>query len=124
LADRHYSRGKIGDKQFVGPGESLTLRDADGKVVFVWLKSKIRDDNQTGINCTIFRNESDRKSSEIILEAERFALSKWSLIRAFTYIDAKAIRSKNPGYCFKKAGWKVCGKSKSGKILLEKQLCH
>jgi hypothetical protein len=34
---------------------------------------------------------------------------------------ARKIRSSNPGYCFKRAGWRKVGMSKSGLILLEKQ---
>jgi len=123
LADRHYSRQKIRSPQFAPPGETLILRDTRGLVLFVWCHQlQRRADGQEGINCTIFRNESARQSSEIILEAEQFALHKWGDIRAFTYIDPAKIRSQNPGYCFKIAGWKQRGRSASGKILIEKFL--
>jgi hypothetical protein len=36
-----------------------------------------------------------------------------------TYVDARKVRSTNPGYCFLKSGWRRVGKSKSGKILLQ-----
>jgi hypothetical protein len=81
-----------------------------------------RMDTQTGFNCAIFRNESSRRSSEIILEAERFAVAKWGPSRAFTFVDVRKVRSSNPGWCFIAAGWRKCGKTKSGKIILEKQL--
>lgn len=77
-------------------------------------------DGQDGYNCAIFRNEGQRQSSEIILEAEEMAFRKWGPNRLFTYIDPKKIRSTNPGYCFKMAGWKRIGLSKSGKVLLAK----
>ena len=123
LADRHYSRRTPGAKQFAYAGRKLVLRDALGDVLFVWLwpYPEMRMDHQEGYNCTIFRNESSRRSSEIILEAEKMAFAKWGPGRMFTYVDPRKIRSVNPGYCFKCAGWKQIGTSKGGKILLAKE---
>ena len=123
MADRHYSRQRIGSPQFAPPGETLILRDNHCTVLFVWCRQlQARADGQEGVNCTIFRNESNRLSSEIILEAEDYAVGRWGNIRGFTYIDSSKIRSKNPGCCFKKAAWKRCGISANGKLLLEKEL--
>jgi len=121
LADRHYSRQKVGSPQFVAPGSNLVYRDKVGLVVFVWLWQlpEYRDDGQEGYCCAMFRNESDRLSSEIILEAEDLAIAEWGTNRMFTYVKPSAIRSANPGYCFKQAGWKFVKKIK-GKHLLEK----
>ena len=80
----------------------------------------MRMDSQTGYNCALFRNESDRLSSEIILEAEQMAFDKWGPNRCYTYIDQTKIKSVNPGYCYKMAGWKQEGISKGGKVLLVK----
>lgn len=125
LADRHYSRQSVGKLKFVPPGESIVLRNAEGTVVFVWLRNTVpRYDKQVGVNCTIFRNESARRSSDIIVEAETFAVKRWGAIRAFTYVDASKVKSSNPGCCFKKAGWAMCGKSKSGLLLFEKSLTY
>jgi len=116
LADRHYSRRDSGRK--------LVLRNAEGTVLFVWMfpDASLRMDTQTGYNCVIFRNESTRRSSEIILEAEKLAVAKWGPNRAYTFIDGKKIRSVNPGYCYKVAGWKFEGRTKGGKDILAKQL--
>jgi hypothetical protein len=124
LADRHYSRRTKGAKQFCYSGRKLVLRDALGEVLFVWMypDAALRMDTQTGYNCAIFRNESTRKSSEIILEAERLAVEKWGPNRAYTFIDARKIKSTNPGCCFKKAGWRFAGMTKGGKHILEKHL--
>jgi hypothetical protein len=111
LADRHYSRQTIGSPQFAGCGRKIILRDANAQVLFVWIYSYYRLDGLDGYYCSIFRNESERLSSEIILEAEHFAVYRWGSGRAFTFIDATAIRSRNPGYCFKKAGWRFVGYS-------------
>ena len=124
LADRHYSRRTIGASQFLYSGRKLVLRDSVGLVLFgwVWPDPSMRMDGQSGYNCAIFRNESARRSSEIILEAEQHAVDKWGPGRAFTYVDPVRIRSANPGCCFKKAGWKKVGTSQTGKILLVKDL--
>lgn len=115
LADRHYSRKTVGAALFMGPGKKVVLRNPEGTWVFAWIKSKFRKDGQTGWECSIFRNESERLSSEIIIECEKYVSG-----RKFTYINAKKIKSTNPGCCFKAAGWKQAGKSKGGLVLLVK----
>ena len=122
LADRHYSRRTPGARQFLYSGRKLVLRDAFGLVLFGWVfpDPKYRMDRQEGYNCAIFRNESARRSSEIILEAEELAFAKWGKARCYTYVDPSKILSPNPGYCFKCAGWKKVRPAASGKILLEK----
>jgi hypothetical protein len=130
LADRHYSRRTVGARQFLYSGRKLVLRNSEGTVLFGWLwcDEDKRMDAQLGYNCAIFRNESPRKSSEIILEAERMALDKWGPNRMFTYVDPAKILSSNPGYCFKLAGWKNVRNSdgsirvsKAGQHLLAKE---
>jgi len=124
LADRHYSRRTVGAKQFCYSGRKLVLRNAEGTILFVWMNpdGTMRMDGQKGYNCAIFRNESERKSSEIILEAEALAFEKWGPNRLYTYVDPRRILSKNPGYCFKRAGWIFAGVSKGGKHLLVKEV--
>jgi hypothetical protein len=123
LADRHYSRRTKGARQFCYAGRKLVLRDNAGDVLFVWMWpfDHLRMDNQTGFNCAIFRNESKRRSSDIILEAEEHAVEKWGPNRFYTYVDARKVKSPNPGYCFKMAGWQRTGQSKSGLELLVKE---
>ena len=124
LADRHYSRRKHGAKQFCYSGRKLVLRDTKGQVLFVWMYSDpiLRMDKQSGYNCAIFRNESCRLSSEIILEAEQHAIDKWGPNYFYTYIDGRKIKSSNPGYCFKMAGWKKEHQTKSNLDFLAKRL--
>lgn len=122
LADRHYSRRTVGARQFLYSERKLVLRDAAGLVLFAWIwpDESMRMDGQRGYNNAIFRNESERRSSEIILEAEAAAFAKWGPNRLYTYVDPRKIRSVNPGYCFKVAGWHYEGKSKSGQHRLAK----
>jgi hypothetical protein len=112
LADRHYSRQTVGSNQFMPPGRTMVLRNAEGTIVWGWLWQDKRDDGQRGYNCSIFRNESHRLSSEVILEAERAAWGYWGPNRLFTYIDPTKTRSimrrgkRCVGFCYRKAGWK------------------
>jgi hypothetical protein len=122
LADRHYSRRTIGARQFLYSGRKLVLRDAAGLVLFAWIwpDPAMRMDGQVGYNNAIFRNESDRLSSDIILEAEGAAFERWGPNRLYTYVAPDKIRSVNPGYCFKAAGWHFVRISASGQHLLAK----
>lgn len=123
MVNRHYSARHYKDgrkpKLFIGPGEKKAFMTTDGMALFAWRKF-ISDDGQQGVNCAIFRNEGPHLSSELILEAEQLAWSKWPGERLYTYVNPKKIRSCNPGYCFKQAGWKVCGHTKRGFVILEK----
>ena len=89
LADRHYSRRTVGARQFLYSGRKLVLRNTEGTVLFAWVypDEDKRMDGQKGYNCAIFRNESKRKASKIILEAEAAAFAKWGPNRLYTYID-------------------------------------
>lgn len=120
---RHYSRYVYRDGRdpalFVGPGEKTVLLSHDDDALFVWRKF-IDGSGQQGINCAVFRNESRHLSSELILDAEWWASSRWPGERMYTYVNAARVRSSNPGYCFKRAGWVVCGTTKGGLLILEK----
>jgi len=114
LADRHYSRRTVGARQFLYSGRKLVLRNTEGTVLFAWIypDATMRMDGQTGYNCAIFRNESTRRASDIILEAEQAAFAKWGPNRLYTYIDpAKTKTIKHHGqrivwFAYRKAGWK------------------
>lgn len=124
LFDRHYSRRNYADgrspKLFVGPGEKLVLSTWEGDALFVWRRF-IDDSGQSGVNCAIFRNESKHKSSELVRQADAIADYCWPSERHYTFVNAGRIRSNNPGCCFKVAGWRECGLTKAGLVILEKQ---
>ncbi len=131
MFSRHYSAYRYKDNRrsnpnyrnrflFCGPGEKLILMTPERDALFVWRKF-IDDSGQVGVNCAVFRNESDRLSSLLICAADQRAWQKWPGERLYTYVDPTRIKSVNPGYCFKKAGWRTCGETKSGKIILEIQ---
>lgn len=100
------------------PGQTIILR-LETVAVFGWWRphptSGIKQMNGLdGWTCTIFRNESPVLSSALILDAER-ALVKYADSCGpdgmLTYVWDKKIKSANPGYCFKLAGWDVRGRS-------------
>ena len=119
----HYSHRAYKDgrnpMQFVGPGEHIVLLTPDCKALFIWRKFK-DDSGQVGVNCACFRNEGRRLSSELILEAEDWAWHRWSTERLYTFVNPDRIRSTNPGFCFLSAGWRKCGYTRGGLVVLEK----
>ena len=131
LYKNHYSFCDYGDGRrkntayrnrylFAGPGEKMVLLNQDASALFVWRKF-IDKSGQTGVCCAVFRNESDILSSTLILEAEHLARERWGDVRFYTYVNPTKVRSSNPGFCFIKAGWRRCGKTKARKlIILEK----
>jgi len=125
LYDRHYSRYKYADgrqpKLFVGPGQKQVLITESGDAIWVWRKF-ISGDEQQGVNCAIFRNEGSIRSSDLILDAEEVAWRRWPGERLYTYVNAGAIRSTNPGACYKKAGWRTCGITKVNKLVILEKL--
>lgn len=126
MYERHYSatnkaRTRSRNRNLIaGPGEKMVLVTSDHKALFVWRKF-IDKSGQTGVNCAVFRNEGPKLSSELILNAELMAWTRWPGERLYTYVNPRKIKSTNPGYCFLKAGWKKCGITKARElIILEK----
>ena len=123
LYERHYScyHYKDGRKrsQFVGPGQTIVLRTDTADAAFVWRKF-IDDSGQRGVNCAFFRNEGHCLSSELIRQADAIADHVWPGERHYTFVNAAAVRSANPGYCFIRAGWRRCGKTGSGLKVFER----
>lgn len=131
MYERHYSCYEYADERerelFVGPGNKCVLRTVDADAIFFW--RKFIDDaidvehpgyQQEGVNCAAFRNESEHLSSELIRQADAIADCWWTDRRHYTYVDSKKVRSTNAGYCFIKAGWRKCGRTKGGLIILER----
>lgn len=124
MADRHYSRRKVGSPQFMPPGKTIVLHIPGA--VFGWWRpdpaSGIKAMNGLdGWTCTIFRNEATGiLSSKLILEAELF-IEECGPSGLITYVADAKVRSSNPGACFKAAGWRATGRSADGKkTLLQK----
>jgi len=145
LYRRHYSSNPKSNNSngIAGPGERMILCTVACDALFVWRPStspekRIPDKRrqqrldsgkatstywggEEGIMCSVFRNEGPLQSSSLILEAEELAWNRWPGQRLFTYVWDAKIKSVNPGYCFKMAGWRACGRNKDGRLtILEK----
>ena len=127
---RHYSANRYADGRarelFVGPGDKLVLRTTRAEAVFVWRNftddciDERTGERQEGVNCAVFRNESPHLSSSLIRRADAIADEAWTDRRHYTYVDSEKVASENPGYCFLKAGWRRCGRTKGGLLILER----
>lgn len=121
LFDRHYSRYHYKDGRkpalFVGPGEKIVLITPCARAMLVWRKF-ISMDKQQGVNCSVFRNEGAGLSSDLLQSAMKIAWKRWPSERLYTYVDPSKVLSTNPGYCFKRAGWTICGVTKIRRLLI------
>lgn len=122
LFRRHYScrNKRPRNGLFVGPGDKIVLRTNAGDAVFVWRHAQHRADDQEGIECTLFRNESPLLSSELVRQADAIADHCWPDRRHYTFVDPRAVRSSNPGFCFLAAGWERSGMTKGGLLILQR----
>jgi hypothetical protein len=126
---RHYSAKKsraiytmppVGNRaRFVGNGEHMVLLTRDCRALFAWRFQRYRKDAQTGVECTVFRKEGAGQASAMISEAVSLAWRKWPGQRLFTFVDPAEVASTNPGYCFKVAGFRFCGRTRRGLHVLE-----
>lgn len=124
LADRHYSRQKIGSPQFVPPGRCLVLWQPKAYWVTSWPFAEwVRHAWAGAWVCSAFRNEGAGLSSELIIEA--VAATRWRYpevpaLGMVTFVDpgkVPVIRRRGNdiyGYCFRKAGWDHIGCTKGG----------
>jgi hypothetical protein len=126
IADRHYNRRKIGSPQFVPPGHSLVLRTPTGDAFWItsWpFAEYVRHAWPGAWVCSIFRNESDHLSSELIGEAVAATVWRWPTVPALgmvTFVNREKVRRKrDPGRCFLRAGFHACGETKGGLVALQ-----
>jgi hypothetical protein len=120
IADRHYNRQKVGAAQFVPPGRCVVLLSVCGRALWVsaWPFAQYVQHAWAGawMN-SLFRNEGAGLSSELIVEAEAATRAIWGdppPLGFVTFVDAGEVRSTNPGYCYRMAGWKRIGSTKAG----------
>ena len=120
IADRHYNRQKIGSPQFVPPGRCLVLKTICGRALWVtsWPFAEYVKHAWAGawIN-SLFRNEGAGLSSELILSAVSITKYHWDVppLGMVTFVDADKTRKKrDPGRCYRKAGFRHVGFTKGG----------
>jgi len=125
LADRHYNRQAVGSPQFVPPGRCMVLLNAK-KALWVssWPIAEYTKHAWAGawIN-SLFRNESQDLSSELIREAVAATRWKWGeppSLGMVTFVDAGKVRRKrDPGRCYLRAGFRRCGETKGGLLAFQ-----
>jgi hypothetical protein len=125
IADRHYNRQKIGSAQFVPPGRCKVLVTANYDALWVssWPFAEYVKHAWAGawVN-SLFRNESDYLSSDLIREAIAVTRGLWPDVPdlgMITFVDMRYIRSANPGYCYKCAGFRQVGHTVGGLVALQ-----
>lgn len=127
IADRHYSRRKVGSPQFVPPGRCLVLRTPDAPCVWVtsWPYAEfVRHAWPGAWVCSLFRNEARDRflSSDLIVAAVAATVAVWDPpeLGMVTFIDPKKTRRKrDPGRCYLRAGFKRVGETKGGLVALQ-----
>lgn len=127
LADRHYTRIKVGHPMWTRPGwrQILYLEQRNGRAAgFCWWRPKWesgiigtqRKDGLRCIECTLFRNETRFRSSDLIVDAVA-CLRSWEHANdveipdgIITGVNSERTRGgrhpdHDPGYCFLMAGF-------------------
>jgi hypothetical protein len=118
LFAEHYSCKKQNPNTVCSAGERLVFIREDA--LLVWQHHKFRADKQEGAYCSIFRNTGAVLSSTLLNEAMELIWKNCPRIdRMYTFIDPSRVASRNPGYCFKVCGWKTCGVTKKGLLIME-----
>lgn len=135
LYSRHYSahqyrdgrRARYGYRNrnlIVGPGFKLVLLGRGGSALCAWRRGNDAT-GQQGISCTVLRNEGDTCGSELLLEAELWALRRWpDATRFYTFIDPEKVSGNPPGNVFRRAGWRDVGRTQGGLIILAKYVAE
>lgn len=126
LADRHYNRQKPGSKQFVPPGRCLVLLTEDASAVWVtsWPIAKYVKHAWAGamVN-SLFRREDGPLASDLIVAATAATRAHWPDLPPLgivSFVDAtKTRRKRDPGRCYRRAGWTHVGYTASGLLAFQ-----
>ena len=127
----HYSRRTPGSKTFTGVGQEVVLVHSTGLAVWAVVRQRTPSARGSGssrgrtkltdqVPRYVWRNMMFRRlpgcseiASELIKTATDLTYVYWTvkygalpLERLRTEVNAAKIRSTNPGYCYKMAGWK------------------
>lgn len=115
LADEHYSRVAYGKQgaQLGPPGALLCLLSDDANAIWVshWPYAEFALDGLDAFRCTMFRTQSQiYRASDLIKSAMERTQEYWKdwtdpVDEWITWVVPNLVESRNPGYCFKAAGW-------------------
>ena len=136
----HYSRRTPGSKTFTGVGREVVLVSRDRSAVWAVVLQNTPAARGSGASRgragapdprvrqlwrnMLFRNLGAGLSSRLIRSATVATYHFWRArygdlpdVRLRTEIDVRKVRSSNPGYCYKCAGWRD-GRKVRGKLYL------
>lgn len=126
LADRHYNRQHPDSPQFVPPGACVVFVTLDETAVWVTsapLAEYVRHEWAGAWVNSLFRREGGpHLASDLITAA--VAATRWVLgdpppLGMVTFVDRdKTRRKRDPGRCYRRAGWTVVGETKGGLVAL------
>ncbi len=125
LADRHYNRQKIGSRQFVPPGSCAVFLTDDADAVWVTsrpIAAYVQHAWAGALVNSLFRREPgcEHLASDLIVAAVAATQSHWVDIDLpdlgiVSFVDAdKTRRKRDPGRCYRRAGWTHVGFTKGG----------
>jgi hypothetical protein len=122
IADRHYNRQKIGSPQFVPPGRCYVLRHEDSALwVTSWPFAEYVRHAWPGawVN-SLFRNETGYRASDLIRQAVAHTMGRWPIppsLGMITFVDAAKVKpSRQPGNCYRHAGFRRVGHTAGGLV--------
>ncbi len=128
LANRHYNRQTHGSPQFVPPGRCVVLLtdDADALWVTSWPHPQyVRHAWAGAMLCCLFRREPHcpHRASDLIVAACAATRTYWPDLPDLgmvTFVDPTRIRRKrDPGRCFRRAGFTPVGHTAAGLVALQ-----
>lgn len=142
IADRHYNRQSVGAMQFVPPGRCLVLSGPSAFWITSWpFAEYVRHAWAGAWVCSAFRNEGTARSSDLIKSALSVTRWRWSRAPAVegwalrrrhdrtdvartefamvTFVNtAKTMTKRDPGRCFRRAGFVEIGETAGGLVAL------
>lgn len=125
LADRHYNRQRPGAPQFVPPGRCVVLRAGERAAwITSWPYVQFVRHAWAGawVN-SLFRNEQAGLSSDLITLAVAATRAVWPdppPLGIVTFVDPTKIRRKrDPGRCYRRAGWHHVGYTAGGLLAFQ-----
>lgn len=124
IADRHYSRQTVGSDQTLAPGETLLMLTPDGESVWGAVHNMEPASDRRQWRVSIFRREGGQQASRLVLAATDMTIAYWALVYGMpevplrTEVDPeKTRRKRDPGRCFRRAGWELWSKDHRGLYL-------
>ncbi len=120
LADAHYNRQHVGSPQFVPPGRCVVLLTPEARALWVtsWpLAAYVRHAWAGAWVNSLFRREDGPVASDLIVAAVAMTRAIWEPppLGIVSFVDASKTRHKrDPGRCYRKAGWTHVGFTQGG----------